>query len=127
MTRPDPPASADPARLTPRVKVWFEAKGGYSFGSGLIAILQAVERAGSIKQAAIDLGLSYRHIWGRIKEAEQALGAPLVETQVGGQGPHRSTLTDVGRRLIDDFLAIRQRMVEVMDREFAIRPPASDR
>lgn len=122
-TNPPSSASESPARLRPRVKVWFEAEGGYSFGFGLIAILQAVDRAGSIKQAAGDLGQSYRHIWGRIKAAEQALGEPLVETQVGGQGPNRSGLTECARRLIADFLAIRNRMVEVMEGEFA--PPAS--
>lgn len=117
------PTNAQPsvphAQLRPRVKVWFEAEGGYSFGFGLIAILQAVDRAGSIKQAAGDLGQSYRHIWGRIKAAEQALGHPLVETQIGGQGSNRSGLTDLARRLIADFLAIRHRMVEVMEDEFA--------
>jgi molybdate transport system regulatory protein len=118
MSRPETPRP----RLTPRVKVWFETDGGFSFGFGLIAILQAVERAGSIKQAAADLGQSYRHIWGRIKEAEKAVGVPLVESQVGGQLAHRSSLTPDGQNLIRDFLAIRSRMVEVMDREFADRP-----
>jgi hypothetical protein len=80
--------------LRPRVKVWFEAADGSGFGSGLVAILQAVERAGSIKRAADDLGRSYRHIWDRIKSAERALGRPLVSTQVGGQGAQRSQLTD---------------------------------
>ncbi|MHC5542913.1 winged helix-turn-helix domain-containing protein, partial [Singulisphaera rosea] len=93
------------------------------FGSGLIAILQAVERSGSIKQAAVDLGQSYRHIWGRVKEAEKGLGTPLVETHVGGQGTNRSDLSDAARKLIGDFLAIRNRMIEVMDEEFARRPP----
>jgi molybdate transport repressor ModE-like protein len=41
-------------------------------------------RAGSFKQAASDLGKSYRYIWGRIKEAERVLGQQLVETRVGG-------------------------------------------
>jgi molybdate transport system regulatory protein len=118
---PSPPAASRRTPLTPRVKVWFEAEGGYSFGSGLIAILQAVDRAGSIKQAAVDLGQSYRHVWGRIKEAERAVGAALVETQVGGQGLQRSGLTETARRLIADFLALRARMVQVMDEEHARR------
>jgi molybdate transport system regulatory protein len=115
---PSPPGSPSPSSppgLRPRVKVWFEAEGGYSFGSGLIAILQAVDRAGSIKQAAVDLGQSYRHVWGRIKKAEQALGSPLVDTQVGGQAVQRSGLTANARRLVDDFLALRHRMVESME------------
>jgi len=107
--------------LKPRVKVWFEAEGGYSFGFGLIAILQAVAHAGSIKQAASDLGQSYRHVWGRIKEAEQAIGTALVVTHVGGQGSQRSELTDTAGRLIADFLALRTRMVDVMECEHARR------
>ncbi|WP_406697578.1 LysR family transcriptional regulator [Singulisphaera sp. Ch08] len=120
------PSKTPPARpqtpIRPRVKVWFEAVGGYSFGFGLIAILQAVDRAGSIKQAAGVLGQSYRHIWGRIKAAEHALGHPLVETQVGGQGANRSGLTESARQLISEFLTMRDRMVQVMEDEFAPPP-----
>jgi molybdate transport system regulatory protein len=83
--------------------------------------LQAVDRAGSIKQAACDLGKSYRYVWGRIKEAEHALGQPLVEAQVGGKGTHRSSLTPTARQLVDDFLAIRKRMTEVVSHEFRRR------
>jgi molybdate transport repressor ModE-like protein len=116
-----PHATTPTPILRPRVKVWFEAEGGYSFGFGLISILQAVAHAGSIKQAASDLGQSYRHVWGRIKKAEEALDTPLVVTHVGGQSLQRSELTDTSRRLIDDFLALRGRMVEVMEGEYARR------
>lgn len=108
-------------RLTPRVKVWLESGDRYGFGFGVSEILQAVERAGSIKRAADDLGKSYRYIWGRIKDAEDAIGQSLVETQVGGQGTQRSFLTDRARHLVSDFLALRDRMLEVMDQEFARR------
>ncbi|HEV3119805.1 MAG TPA: LysR family transcriptional regulator [Gemmataceae bacterium] len=104
--------------LAPRVKVWIETEGHYALGFGLSQILEAIERAGSIKQAARDLGKSYRYVWGRIKEAERALGAQLVETQVGGQGSQRSELTQTARRLVHDFLALRRRMQELVVREF---------
>src|SRR5271168_3334685 len=115
LPQPQPEKTPAPTHaLRPRVKVWFEAEGGYSFGFGLIAILQAVARTGSIKQAASDLGQSYRHVWGRIKKAEQGIGTTLVVAHVGGQGLQRSELTDAARRLIDDFLVLRGRM-EVID------------
>jgi molybdate transport system regulatory protein len=88
-----------------------ETDDGFSFGFGLIQILQAIARAGSIKGAAIHLERSYRHVWNRVKEAEAALQVPLVETQVGGQGAQRSTLTPTARTLIDDFLALKARMI----------------
>jgi molybdate transport system regulatory protein len=99
------------------VKVWLETAGRYSFGFGLTEILQAVDRAGSIKQAADDLGKSYRYIWGRIKAAERTLGQRLVETQVGGKGRQRSFLTPAAVQLVDDFLAVRRRMMQVVERE----------
>src|SRR6516165_12164286 len=38
-------------RFTPRIKVWLETDGEYVFGFGVCAILQAVDRTGSIKQS----------------------------------------------------------------------------
>ena len=112
-------------RLTPRVKVWLEVNGRYGFGFGIAEILQAIEQAGSIKQAAADLGKSYRYVWGRLKEAEDAMGQSLVETQVGGRGTQRSSLTPTARRFLTDFLAMRARMTEVMEQEFARRFPTA--
>jgi molybdate transport repressor ModE-like protein len=105
--------------LAPRVKVWLELGGRYAFGLGVAEILRAVERAGSIKQAAADLGKSYRYVWGRLKQAEQALGRPLVEARVGGQGSRRSSLTPEARRLAAAFLALRDRMTRAVREEFA--------
>jgi molybdate transport system regulatory protein len=104
--------------LEPRVKVWLETDGDYAFGLGICEILQAVDRAGSIKHAAADLGLSYRHVWGRIRKAEQALGRQLVEAQVGGAGTQRSSLTSEARRLLAAFLALRSRMLRLLQDEF---------
>jgi molybdate transport system regulatory protein len=104
--------------LAPRVKVWLETEGRYAFGFGVTEILQAVDRAGSIKQAAADLGLSYRYVWGRIKKAEQVLGRQLVEAHVGGAGTRRSSLTPEARRLLAAFLALRSRMLQLLRDEF---------
>ena len=113
-------------RLAPRVKVWLEMDGQYVFGFGLSEILKAVEATGSIKAAAHRLGKSYRYIWGRIKEAEAALGEPLVETRVGGTGTSRSSLTERAGRLVGEYDALRRRMLEVVEEEFSSRfePPS---
>jgi len=121
-----PPGSAQgdshrPPRLTPRVKVWLEQEGEYVFGFGLSEILKAVQETGSIKAAAGLLGKSYRHIWGRIKQAERALGIALVETRVGGQQTDRSALTSTALRLVADYDALRQRVFDVVQEEFSSR------
>jgi len=108
-------------RLEARVKVWLEKDGRYVFGLGLSEILKAVEAAGSIKAAAELLGKSYRHVWGRIKKAEEALGEPLVETRVGGRGTGRSSLTALAGRLVADYDALRRRVFDVAGQEFSFR------
>jgi molybdate transport repressor ModE-like protein len=119
MSHPHVRRRGKPTILIPRVKGWLEVGRSYAFGYGLSKIREAVGRAGSIKQAAGDLGLSYRYVWGRIKEAESAPGRRLVETHVGGRDPQRSALTPEARRLVADFLALRARMTELVQREFA--------
>jgi molybdate transport system regulatory protein len=115
---PDP---ASRKHLSPRVKVWLEIDGQYVFGHGLSEILTAVGQAGSIKAAADSLGKSYRYVWGRIKKAEAALGEPLVRTRVGGKGAGRSSLSPRAESLVAEFDALRQRMFDVADAEFASR------
>jgi molybdate transport system regulatory protein len=121
MSRSRTPRRNRQSYLVPRVKVWLESEGRYAFGLGISEILQAVDRAGSIKRAATELAKSYRYVWGRVKEAEEALGQQLVATQVGGKDAQRSSLTPVARHLVHDFLALRQHMMKALEQEFAWR------
>ena len=118
----NPPTDPATNKLAePRVKVWLEAGGEYVFGHGMSEILKAVESTGSIKAAAHKLGKSYRYVWGRIKKTEEAIGQSLVDARVGGRGPQRSCLTPVASQLVADFDALRSRMFEVVQQEFARR------
>jgi len=108
-------------QIQPRVKVWLETDDQYVFGFGISKILKAIQQSGSMKAAAESLGKSYRHVWARVKKAEQALGEPLVDTRVGGKGVSRSSLTELAIRLVSDYDALRQRMFEVVEQEFSSR------
>jgi molybdate transport system regulatory protein len=108
-------------RMNARVKVWLEIDGEYVFGYGIREILKAVDATGSIKAGADLLEKSYRYVWGRIKEAEKALGEPLVETRVGGKGRSRSSLTVRAHELVGDYDALRGRMFDVVREEFSSR------
>jgi molybdate transport system regulatory protein len=106
-------------RLIPKVKVWLEQGGDYAFGLGIAEILQAVERTGSIKHAAAEVGKSYRHIWSRLQEAQEAFGLPLVESHVGGTGTKRTSLTPIARQMVARFLDLRSRIFRLVEQEFA--------
>ena len=108
-------------RVTPRTKLWLEVDSQYVFGLGISNILKAVEQTGSIKAAAREVGKSYRHVWDKIKQAEQSLGVPLVQTQVGGKDTRRSQLSELARDLVREFDACRQHLFDVIRAEFSQR------
>lgn len=107
--------------IRPRVKLWFELDGERAFCPGVYRILTEVEKTGSMKDAASAIGRSYRFVWGKIKHVEQAIGYPLVEARVGGSQIKRSVLTAMGRMLIREFEAMRERVFELIDGELAPR------
>jgi molybdate transport system regulatory protein len=113
--------------VTPRVKVWLECADAYVFGLGISEILEALDKTGSIKQAAAAVGKSYRHVWSRIKEAEAAFGQPLIRAQVGGTGTRRSFLTDAARELVAEFGQWRRGVIAFAEQDFARRFPAAVR
>lgn len=110
-----------PSTVTPQVKLWLEANGESVFCRGLANMLQAVDRTHSIKAAAGKVGRSYRFVWARIKEAERALGAKLVEAHVGGSGTQRSELTPLAKDLLGEFDQLRAEVFHLVDEVFGQR------
>ena len=87
-----------------RSKIWIEDNNGKAiFGEGRLTILNAVARHGSIHAAAKELHMSYRAVWGKIKDTEDRLGKPLLVKQVGGASGGGSELTPMGERLVEKF------------------------
>jgi putative molybdopterin biosynthesis protein len=62
----------------------------------LLDMLHAVREQGSIGKAAKALGLSYRGVWGALKNHEQSLGRPLIVWDKG----QRARLTEFGEKLL---------------------------
>jgi molybdate transport repressor ModE-like protein len=73
------------------------------FGPGVYGLLKKVYNLGTLKEAAQDLGMSYRYAWGLIKKAEEAIGEPLIEGHKGGRSGGSTTLTKIGVRFMEDF------------------------
>lgn len=113
------------AKVQPRVKLWFESQGESVLCAGLAQMLSAIREAGSVKQAAQQVGRSYRFVWARIKEAEQALGAALVDSRVGGAGTGRSELTPLAEDLLADYAALQQEVFALVDGVFRQRVSAT--
>ncbi len=92
--------------LSPRINVWLEVGDEVALSDWRVALLEAVDRYGSINAAAAAMGIQYRLAWQRIHEMEERLGLMLVQTAVGGAGGGGSVLTPTARDLISRFRAM---------------------
>ena len=87
----------------------------------LFDLLLALREHGSIQQAAHGLGLSYRHLWGQLKQWQDALGQPLV-TWAQGQPARLTPFADrllwaetrARARLAPHIEALRTELARVM-------------
>jgi len=87
--------------------VWLEKNRAPVFGDGRAELLARIGASGSIRQAAEDMGMSYRHAWSHLAKMEKGLGMKVVARRAGGRGGGGSTLTAAGRKLLADYRRFR--------------------
>jgi molybdate transport system regulatory protein len=97
------PSSAKPPPA--RVSIRLDLASG-RVGPGKIALLEAIDREGSISAAARALGMSYPRAWGLVGELDEALGKPVVVRTLGGRKGGGASLTEAGRALIAHYRAV---------------------
>jgi len=91
-----------------KYKMWLEKDGEVIAGNGKVGLLKLVGELGSIQKAAEKYGMSYRHAWGIIRKMEKRSGIKLVETQVGGKEGGGAQVTPKGKRLLNQYEALRK-------------------
>jgi molybdate transport system regulatory protein len=100
-------------RLTVRIDFDDDA----AFGPGKARLLECVESAGSIRGAAVTMGMSYRRAWMLLQEIENIVGAPVVAGASGGVKGGGTTLTALGRTVMNRYRTIEKRAEEAVRRE----------
>lgn len=75
----------------------------FVIGPGLAQLLHGVERSGSLRQAAADMGMSYSKAWTHVRRAETICGAKLTAPSAGGEGGGGSKLTKEGLWLLHAY------------------------
>ena len=105
-------------KLKAKSKVWLEAAGKPVFGDGKAHLLEQIDQAGSLAAAAVALGMSYRGLWGRLREMERRLGVKLVARAAGGVGGGGSKLTPQGRQLLVRYRRFRKGINAIVDARF---------
>jgi len=94
-----------------RYKVWMENEQGKVFGDGPFDILTRVERTGSLRQAAMEINMSYSQAWNLIRGLEERLGFDLLKRKVGGEKGGGSYLTHEAIELKEKYELFHQQFV----------------
>jgi len=104
--------------LEPRSKFWIELEGEAVLSDWRVALLEAIDRTGSLARAAEEMGVPYRSAWQKIKESEERLGIRLIDTQSGGIEGGGSVLTDAAQDLLRRYHQFIDGLAESVDRRF---------
>lgn len=86
------------SHLIARIRVDFAAS--CSVGPGKIALLEGIDRVGSLSQAARELGMSYRRAWLLLASLNASFREPVAVSVKGGSRGGGAHLTRLGRELV---------------------------
>ena len=104
--------------MKPKLRVWVTFGDDFKFGDGRARLLALIDEHGSLRQAAEDFEMSYRHAWGYLRELERAAGFKFVERAPGGGPRSGMRLTTAGRRFVERYTRFRAGLDSAMRREF---------
>ena len=126
MTAPNPIAGGD---MTTRLTIRLDFEAGRRLGAGKVALLESIDRTGSISAAGRAQGMSYRRAWLLVDDLNQLFAAPLVVAHHGGANGGGAALTDQGRRIVALYRDAEAKMrsaagAEIDAIERGLAPPA---
>jgi molybdate transport system regulatory protein len=89
------------ARVAFRFRIDFA--NGFSVGPGKIELLHAINKHGSLSEAAKSIGLSYRRAWLLVKDLNDTFRYPITTSTVGGRTGGGVCVTPLGKMLISAY------------------------
>ncbi len=99
-------------------KFWIEIDGKPVFGSGKKNLLEAIEKHGSINQAAKEIKISYRTAWSHLNAMEDRLGIKLIDRQTGGKNGGGAVLTENARTILKQYKHLESGLQKIVDGRF---------
>jgi len=97
-----------------RARIWVTgSKEGY-LGVGKVRLLEEIDRAGSISQAAKTMGMSYKRAWTLVEDMNALGKQPLVDKGAGGAGGGHARLTEAGRKAVALYRRLERNLEEFL-------------
>jgi len=107
------------SRMATRLTLRLDFEGNRRLGPGKIALLEAVQRTGSISAAGREFGMSYRRAWLLVSELNAMFAGPLVEARIGGRTGGGAELTPLGQKVAALYRGAETKAVRTAAEEIA--------
>jgi molybdate transport system regulatory protein len=84
-----------------------------NLGPGKIALLEEIERCGSLSEAARRMGVSYRRAWLLLESLNNSFDMPATLNSTGGRGGGGAEVTPFGTLLIERYRQVERKLNDV--------------
>jgi molybdate transport system regulatory protein len=98
-------------------RIWIESENNVLLGEGRVHLLKAIQKKGSLSQAAKSLNISYKKAWQLLDSVNKSAKEPVTINSVGGKGGGGAKLTDYGKSLIKAFDEINKNCWTFLDKQ----------
>ena len=92
--------------------IFLDEMGEKFFGEGPCRLLHGVEETGSLRAAALSMGMAYTKALKLVRRAEEVLGFALTTRTAGGRDGGGSSLTPEGKEWLQRYESYRDACAE---------------
>lgn len=101
-------------------RIWLENAAGKVLGAGRVELLERIQESGSLRQAALQMKMSYKQAWDMIQHMNQQLGNPVIIANRGGKGGGNTVVTETGFKAITLFRSYQKLFQEFLQQQHLI-------
>ena len=103
----------------PSLSLRIDLDAGSRIGPGKIALLENIDRHGSISAAGRAMEMSYKRAWDLVDEINRVCRQPVVARQTGGRNGGGAALTPFGQQLVERYRRIERDAANAVKKDLA--------
>jgi molybdate transport system regulatory protein len=98
-------------------RIWIETPDGKVLGHGRVELLERIHGSGSLRQAALQMKMSYKQAWDLVKHMNENLAVPVVVLHRGGTGGGKAVVTEKGLEVVKQYNELQVRFLEFLKQQ----------